>query len=213
MRLNIDLTQGKTPINVFFTSDFHLFHNNALKFDKRPFIDVHQMHNEIENRWNSVVTDNDIVIFLGDLSFAKSGERDYVNSIIYKLNGKIHFVLGNHDKRDEILKMDRFETVNDYLELTLKHMEINEKTNIIIKKVESLFCCMHYPIHSWNKKHYGSFMAHGHTHMSLSELDFHQKNRIIDVCCTGNYYTPISYIEIINKLARIPLDNLNRDNN
>lgn len=203
MRLDIDLTQGKNPINILFISDFHLFHNNVLKFDNRPFNDVHHMHIEIEKRWNEVVKDNDVVIFLGDLSFAKSSEKSYVNGIMHNLNGKIHYVLGNHDKREEILKMGRFETVNDYLELRVKRIQPDPSLNGGLKMVETLFCCMHYPIYSWNKKHHGSFMIHGHSHMSLSELEFHKKNRIFDVCCTGYDYKPISHDFIIKKLEII----------
>ena len=165
MRLDIDLTQGKVPITVFFTSDFHLFHNNVLRFDNRPFVDVHEMHSEIEKRWNAVVKDTDIVIFLGDLDFAKSGEKNHVKGIMHSLNGKIHFVLGNHDKRDEIVNMGRFETVSDYLEVRLKEMLPNQSGTLA--KTETLFCCMHYPIHTWNKKHHGSYMIHGHSHMSI----------------------------------------------
>ena len=228
MRLDIDLTQGKNSSKIFFTSDLHLFHNNVLRFDNRPFNDVHHMHAEIEKRWNDVVDDNDIVIFLGDLSFAKSCERDYVYGIMHSLNGKIHFVLGNHDKREEIVKMDRFETVSDYLEVRIKEMLPNQSGTLA--KTETLFCCMHYPIHTWNKKHHGSYMIHGHSHMSIVGFEkewedefnkfikyipslekdnfsrlINQKkyysNRVFDVGCMGCGYAPISHLEIIKNGA------------
>ena len=105
MRLNIDLTQGKKVVNVYFTTDFHLFHHNVLKFDNRPFNDVHHMHQVIEERWNETVTPDDIVIYLGDLSFARREDKDYVNQMMERLNGQIHFVLGNHDKFEEVKKI------------------------------------------------------------------------------------------------------------
>ena len=71
MRVNIDLTQGKIKNNVFFTSDFHLFHKNVIRFDNRPFNDVEEMHHVIETSWNETVNKNDTVIYLGDLSFAR----------------------------------------------------------------------------------------------------------------------------------------------
>ncbi|MEK6882675.1 MAG: hypothetical protein AABY22_23840, partial [Nanoarchaeota archaeon] len=89
MRLNIDLTQGKER-KVFFTSDFHLFHVNVLKYDNRPFDNVHDMHVAIETRWNEVVGPNDIVIYLGDLSFARKEDKAYVEGMMHSLNGEIH---------------------------------------------------------------------------------------------------------------------------
>lgn len=208
MRLNIDLTQGKKVINVFFTSDFHLFHNNVLKFDNRPFNDVHEMHLAIEERWNETVGPDDIVIYLGDLSFARREDRQYVEKLLLGLNGKIHFVMGNHDKYDEILKMPKFETVQDYLELRLTHY--NDE-NI---KVEKLFCMMHYPIYSWNKKHHGSYMLHGHCHGNLhhgEEADFYTNRRVIDVGCMLHDYAPISYSEVIQKLSHIEIEKPTRE--
>jgi len=208
MRLNIDLTQGKKVINVFFTSDFHLFHNNVLKFDNRPFDDVHEMHLAIEERWNETVGPDDIVIYCGDLSFARREDKQYVDKMLLGLNGKIHFVMGNHDKYDEILKMPKFETVQDYLELRLTHY--NDE-NI---KVETLFCVMHYPIYSWNKKHHGSYMIHGHCHGNLhhgEEADFYTNRRVIDVGCMLHDYTPISYSEVIQKLSHIEIEKPTRE--
>ena len=112
MRLNVDLTQ-KGNKNVFFTSDFHLFHNNVLKFDNRPFDDVHEMHNVIEENWNDIVQENDVVIYLGDLSFARREDKGIVDSMLGRLKGEIHFVMGNHDKIEDIRKMSRFQSVSD----------------------------------------------------------------------------------------------------
>lgn len=203
MRLQIDLTQGKKVVNVYFTSDFHLFHNNVIKFDNRPFENVQEMHIDIEKKWNETVTPDDIVIYLGDLSFARREDVGFVNEMLKRLNGTIHFVMGNHDKYEEIRKIPRFASVQDYLEVRITH-NVDSDIHIGAKeKVETLFCVMHYPIYSWNKKHHGSYMVHGHSHMNLSNSEHHNQNRIIDVGCMGYDYRPISYIEIIKKLKNI----------
>jgi len=198
MRLDINLTQSNDKRNVFFTSDFHLFHHNVLIFDNRPFADVNEMHIAIEKRWNEVVNSNDIVIYLGDLSFARREDKANVESILSRLNGTIHYVMGNHDKFDEINKMTRFQSIQDYLEVKIKHVDNNNT-------IETLFCCMHYPIYSWNKSHHGSVMVHGHSHMSLSELEFHKTKKIFDVGVNGWDYKPVSY----NKLIELSESRLN----
>jgi calcineurin-like phosphoesterase family protein len=205
MRLNIDLTQGKVVKNVFFTSDFHLFHNNVLKFDNRPFADIHEMHKVIEERWNEVVTDNDVVIYLGDLSFARKEDKDYVEGMLYSLNGTIHYIMGNHDDYREISKNKRFESVQDYLDLRIAHM-------VDGKRIETLFCCMHYPIYSWNKASHGSYHVHGHCHGNLHHgegANFYNNRRVIDVGCMLTDYEPISYLEVIENLKHVEIEKPN----
>jgi len=204
MRLHIDLTEGKVEKNVFFTSDWHLFHTNVLRFDNRPFDNLNEMHKAIINNWNDIVTDDDIVIYLGDLSFARSKERGDVESMVWGLNGEIHYVIGNHDKFDDIQKIGKFKSVQDYLEVKITHMY--DKGHNIIEKTESMFCCMHYPIYSWNKKHHGAFMVHGHTHGNLhhgEDASFYTDRRVIDVGCMLHDYKPVGFNEVISKLSHV----------
>ena len=203
MRLDIDLTQGKSHPNIFFTSDFHLFHHNVLKFDNRPFENVDEMHLALEERWNEVVEPNDIVIYLGDLSFAKQADKAYVEGMMYRLNGTIHYVMGNHDKMDDIKKIGKFSSVQDYLEVRIKHNQPDPSHIGALVRVETLFCCMHYPIFEWNKKHRGSYHVHGHSHGNIhhgEESGYYEGRRVMDVGCMLNNYTPFSYTEIMDKL-------------
>lgn len=205
MRLNIDLTQGKER-KVFFTSDFHLFHNNVLKFDNRPFKDVHEMHTAIETRWNEVVGPNDIVIYLGDLSFARKEDKAYVEGMMHGLNGEIHFVMGNHDKWEDIKKFTMFKSQQDYLEVRITDWEPEPMAVGAFKKVERMFACMHYPIYSWNKKHHGHYMVHGHCHGNLhhgEDASFYDNRRVIDAGCMLHDYYPITHTQIIEKLAHV----------
>jgi calcineurin-like phosphoesterase family protein len=211
MRLNIDLTQGKVQKNVYFTSDWHLFHHNVLKFDKRPFEDIFEMHREIEAKWNEIVKPEDTVIYLGDLSFARREDKTLVEGIVWGLNGHIHYVMGNHDKLEDIKKLPKFETIQDYLEVRITHMGEDPNNAGTLKRIETLFCCMHYPIYSWNKKHHGSYMVHGHCHGNLhhgEEASFYDGRRVIDAGCMLHDYKPISYLDVMAKLSHIPLENL-----
>jgi len=191
MRIKIDVSDGK---NVFFTSDLHLYHKNVIKYDGRPFLtnekpDLDLMHETLLNNWNNTVTEKDVVFNLGDLSF---GEFDLSGELINKLNGKIHYIMGNHDDYKIIKSYNRFETINDMVDLT-----INDKSG----KTHFVMC--HYPIYSWNRAHYGSIMIHGHCHMSLSNGEFHNNKRIFDVGCNGWDYTPVSYLDIVNLSNKI----------
>lgn len=210
MRLDINLTQDKEERNVFFTSDFHMYHNNVLKFDNRPFEDIHEMHLALEERWNEVVGPNDIVIYLGDLDFARGDDKPSVEGMMYRLNGTIHFVMGNHDKYADIKKIGKFASVNDYLEVRIKHM-FPDSNSGVLKVTETLFCCMHYPIFEWNKKHHGSYHIHGHSHGNIyhgDESDYYEGRRVMDVGCMLHDYRPISYKDVMNTLGVIPIKSL-----
>lgn len=86
--------------NMFVISDHHFYHHtsaerNIIKYCKRPFKDLQEMHYVMIRSWNAVVGKNDTVLHLGDLSF---GNKKMVFDIRKKLNGKIYMVKGNHDK-------------------------------------------------------------------------------------------------------------------
>ena len=53
------------------------------------------MNDDIINKWNSQVSDKDIVFILGDVSFAK---EDVTLQCLSQLNGNLYLVTGNHDK-------------------------------------------------------------------------------------------------------------------
>ena len=194
MKLKLD-TSSNT--NIFVTSDSHYFHNACIKqeFDNRPFKkedgspDVELMNETLIENWNSVVKKNDIVFFLGD--FAMCNWKD-AKIIAHRLNGRIHFVLGNHDVEKDIKKLDRFETISDYIELSLT--EGDEKHHIMM---------FHYPALSWNRKKYGSYFFHGHRHHNHHEdnsfMDnFYKENKTLDVGVNGHGYFPLNIKEAIS---------------
>ena len=194
MKVKIDVGGGN---DVFFISDFHLFHKNVIKFDNRPFKDkngepdVRAMHRTIIDNWNSVVKDEDVVFYLGDLCF---GRPEWANEVIFALRGKIHFVMGNHDEYKEIKKYNRFEGIYDLVDLNILNSPIDKNLHFIL---------MHYPIFSWNRQHHGTYHVHGHCHGNLHHgetKDYYVGRKVIDVGCNIIDYTPISYKDVVKKL-------------
>ena len=45
----------------YYISDLHLFHENAIAFDPRPFASLQEMHDTILKNWNDRVTNGDMV--------------------------------------------------------------------------------------------------------------------------------------------------------
>jgi calcineurin-like phosphoesterase family protein len=178
--------------DIFFISDLHVGHANVIKFDGRPFINTNEMHVELIKRWNSVVGPDSIVYFLGDLSFTKS---DFTKWFVYQLNGKIHTIAGNHDKLNDLIKLDRFEDVYEYgTEIGVYDEDsIQSRGSQGYQKI----IMTHYPILSWNKAHYGSWHLHGHCHGGLVKtMPEYYKRKVMDVGCNMIDYTPISYSQV-----------------
>ena len=58
----------------WITADLHLGHGNIIKYCNRPFNDVNHMNVMLVNNWNSVVSDDDVVFVLGDLSMGNKND-------------------------------------------------------------------------------------------------------------------------------------------
>ena len=70
---------------IWFGADFHLAHKNIIKYCNRPFSDVKTMDNTILSNFFKKVMPNDILYFLGDLSF----KTNVVEDFFQKCNGLV----------------------------------------------------------------------------------------------------------------------------
>lgn len=182
---------------IYFTSDLHLGHANAIGFTSRPFLIVEQMNEGLIKNINKTVMTNDELWILGDFAFK-------VNMAVAKqfrdqINCKtVHMITGNHDKdytRDHI-----FQSVQHYKELKTEYGK---------------FILFHYPIYEWNGVHNGTIHLHGHIHSTglyntanlqkkyidrFPEKSFMKDStlglRIYDVGVDANNYRPISITQI-----------------
>lgn len=144
---------------IWFTSDHHFGHENIIKYCDRPFSTVKEMDAVMIARWNRIVTDDDIVYHLGDFTLG-------TNALYYlsQLNGHIKF-LGNrwhHDKRwlREWLDSEGWYSKSGHSIRILPALYLLEKERANDKVI--VLC--HYPLAIWDRKHYGSWHLHGHSH-------------------------------------------------
>lgn len=166
-------------MKTLFTSDDHFFHKNILTYSKRPFKDITEMNEMLIKNWNSVVNSEDHVYNLGDVAFCNNTELD---KILYRLNGKIFHIKGNHCGN---IKTDRFEWSKDYFELNIQDKDV--------KKGSQLIVLCHYPLATWNHSYKGSISLHGHCHGNLKK-DFNLYRMDVGVDC--HQFFPISYEQI-----------------
>ena len=134
------------------TSDLHFLHKTIFRHDypfRRQWNNVDEMNEGLIDHWNTTVDKHDIVWVLGDVSL---GNRNETREILYRLNGIINLIPGNHDQEKISVFKDRC--------TVLPRMMQYRYDKVLVE-----MC--HYPIEDWYKIHHGYPHFHGHTHGSL----------------------------------------------
>lgn len=142
------------PDKIYFTADPHYNHRGILKYQpKRPWTDVGLMDEGLIELWNKTVPDDAHVFCVGDMFFAPT----HVSlPIMARLKGRKYLIKGNHDHKMNQHVRGMFEWVKDYHEI-----KVNFDGKVIWINM------FHYPLSTWNRMHYGSYMLHGHTHAGM----------------------------------------------
>jgi len=183
----------------YFVSDTHFNHNNIIKYCDRPFDSVEEMNEVLIKNWNSVVSEGDIVYFLGDFSMSLGA----VEELTKRLNGHKKLITGNHDSCFSGHRMSR--KVDKALEVKQKYYTAGWRS---IDSVTTTSVCgvevnlNHFPYkkikdsdrHDKRYDKYriednGLWLLHGHVHSSSQTM---LDKRMIDVGVDCNNYTPVS---------------------
>lgn len=198
-----------------YISDLHLFHKNVTKagrdFDKRPYMDLEEMHSDILLKWNQAVTNADHVFILGDFVWKFTADnRDEVMKMLKEMNGNLHLIIGNHDKiKDSNLKK-RFEEIVHY-----------KRVDDVLDGENRTVIMSHYYMPLYEQHYRGAILLHGHSHNS-SESDMEREItelvkskgfspvEIYNIGCMYPYmdYTPRTLQEIVDGYHKYNLKNL-----
>lgn len=191
--------------NLYFTSDTHFGHRSmavhwrmgkypwrgatldelldpAYKpWDFRDWMDHHLIE-----QWNAVVPKRGIVFHLGDVTFRNAKET---REILERLNGEVHVVPGNHDKKQiNVLRDFGWIIEPQYLEIDVGEQRI-------------VMC--HYAFRSWNRMHYGAWNLHGHSHGNLEANAGKQLDVGVDCDLVASEMRPLSFEEISRYMAGV----------
>lgn len=159
--------------NVYVISDLHFGHRKMAKYRGFDSVEEHDQH--IINSWNSVVTKNDSVWILGDITMEKKVHYE----LLSKLNGIKRVVLGNHDMPKPSHNQELLKYVN-----SLSGAVTDRKDRYVLT---------HIPVHPSELGRFG-VNIHGHLHEEVIDDD-----RYINVCCERVDYKPVLLNEILKK--------------
>jgi len=167
---------------IYFTSDLHFYHTNIIKYCSRPFHTVKEMNETLISNYNSVVSEEDTVYILGDITIKRNSSFiDKIAIMVNLLRGTKHLILGNHDKYSEEFYLNNcgFASVNRELELD----------NMVL---------VHEPMR-FSEKHSGKLLLHGHCHFPFPRGyhdNFLRTEKVYDVGVDANNYRPVSLMHI-----------------
>ena len=140
---------------IWFTADTHFCHDAIRCHCRRPFTSATAMDEQMIRLWNHTVSAKDLVFHLGD--FAHTRDVGVALAIARALNGRKVLLIGNHDRHYEKEYKRVFEKVIQYHEMYWPGDGANGYDRIKV-------CLFHYPMETWNTKHWSALHLHGHSH-------------------------------------------------
>lgn len=182
--------------NVVFTSDYHLWHKNIIKFSNRPFDDVMEMNEVIRDNHNRVCDDDTIVFNLGDaILLPREHELDNIDIISFLRTFKgrrIHYVRGNHEREINTIESAWSRPTYDYLEVEVD--------------LQKIVLC-HYAFRIWNGAHKGWWHLYGHSHGGLKNDAGKSQEESpyglsMDVGVDCNNFYPFTFDQVLKKMEQ-----------
>ncbi len=142
----------------WITSDLHFGHFNITRFCPKTrghYQNIDQMNEDLVQRWNNKIANDDVVYILGDVCFMN---LEKATATVQSLHGKKILIEGNHDRK--LLKNAAF---RDCFQEIHKYLDINRNGVKIVM--------FHYPIAEWDQMYRGSVHFFGHLHGNPSGIE------------------------------------------
>lgn len=170
------MAHDPTKRRIWFTSDTHFHHKRICELAARPWQNADEMAKGLISRWNERIALTDIVFHLGDFSM---GSKKRAEEILAQLNGEKLLIRGNHDHNCHTL----FEWWKDLYVLKVQDP-------LTPGGIQRIVLC-HFPILLWDRRHYGAWHLHGHSHGNLEDDPTALRMDVGVDAISG--YAPISY--------------------
>ncbi len=162
-------------MKLYLLSDDHYYHDKIIKYENRPYKNSEEMNEDMIRLNNKTVTDEDVVLRLGDFSF---GGRTYIEPLMKRLKGKKYLLMGNHDKKRTVTFWKKMGFIKVF------------KSPIYLDK----YILSHNPVSAEEIRRTKKINFHGHIHNNVhydlflkeSEINEHYVNFCVEII----NYTP-----------------------
>lgn len=180
----------------WFTSDHHFEHKNIIKFCDRPFKDLEEMHWELIERWNAVVSQDDTVYVLGDFIF---GGTNALTKVCKRLYGRKILLKGNHDKHSTEAIKNNFAEVHDELIISIGGQSVKLCHYPYVPDDAEILHGKEYRFIDKRPKRETKWLIHGHVHKSWKV-----KDDMINVGVDVWDFKPVSDMELDSIIGNAP---------
>lgn len=137
----------------YFTSDWHIGHENVIKFSDRPFKSIEAMNQTIIDMVLDTVKKGDEIFFLGDLGYSPEPLERLFKNLPKRVN--FNWVIGNHDKK-----------LLSYFKQKCNRIDFIQETVVKIDEEKQRVVMCHYPMLTWNQSHRNAWLLFGHHHIN-----------------------------------------------
>jgi calcineurin-like phosphoesterase family protein len=176
-------------MKTFFTSDSHFDDDFAIEYFHRPFRNVDEMNAVMAERWNEVVSKDDVVYHLGDFTLE---DLHHFAKWAGQLNGHIKILPGSHDQPwlKDFVASERIQVLAPLVSVRFSEVGVAGRSQIIV------LC--HYSMQVWYGSNQGSWHLFGHSHGKLRGVGL---SFDVGVDCTG--FMPLSLDQVAEKMAHL----------
>jgi len=168
----------------FFTADWHLDHENIIRFSKRPFTDTEEMGRTIIRNLNEAVGPDDRLFMLGDVT---AGRTDCYDRWLNQITCRNRFLFpGNHDK--DLKALAKY---FEFLPIPYGYHVYRERDQVTILH--------HHAMRVWPRAHHGAWHLYGHSHGNLPNLP---GAAAFDIGVDCWNFKPLSYAQVCAEMKR-----------
>lgn len=173
-------------MKTFFTSDTHFDDEYAIQYFHRPFRNVNEMNAVMVERWNNVVSQDDVVYHLGDFTLE---DLHHFTKWAGQLNGSINILPGSHDQPwlKDFVSSEKIRVLAPLISLEFSETGVAGRPQVIV------LC--HYSMQVWYRSNQGSWHLFGHTHGKLKGIGL---SFDVGVDCTD--FVPLSLAGVAEKM-------------
>lgn len=155
---------------IYVSSDWHNYHDSNWEvpiWKMRGYSSPEDSKDDVINKINSKVKNDDILYFLGDGFLNTTDEQclDFFEKINCEL---IYYIFGNHESNmHRVYKKLCFDKIG---ESGVEIYPLRYKNIVFLGNYQEIqigkhyISLSHFPMHGWNKNSHGAFNLHGHCH-------------------------------------------------
>jgi len=165
---------------IWFTSDWHLDHENIITYSNRPFANVREQEAAIVANFFKCVREGDTVYHLGDIAFDEEAVDRFATRFMRMYHGSVqfHYIVGNHEKRAMA---------------AIRHMATSVSDMKTIKWGKHSITLCHFLMSSFPRSHYNAWQIFGHHH---GVVPTEHLGKRMNVCVELHDYKPVSIEDV-----------------